>query len=121
MKLRYLLLIFFVAIGLFFVSLQLVKNHTPPHALRQGSCCQGKGQSMAVFSLSSSQKTQSRPSAPLDHLSPEEERKFPGAIIVESSKIAGLQSGEKTRLPLLKTHFKYPMIRTEEVINSKTQ
>ncbi|MBX9578579.1 MAG: hypothetical protein K2W97_08930 [Chthoniobacterales bacterium] len=65
--------------------------------------------------------TQLRPPAPLDHLSAEEEREFKGAIIVEASEIAGPRPGEKTRLRLLKTHFKYPMIRMEEIINDKTQ
>ncbi len=76
---------------------------------------------MAVLSLPPSHATQLRPPAPLDHLSAEEEREFPGAIIVEASEIAGPRPGEKTRLRLLKTHFKYPMIRTEEIIDDKTQ
>lgn len=76
---------------------------------------------MTVLSLPPSHKMELRPSAPLDHLSAEEEREFPGATIVESSEIEGPQPGQKTRRRLLKTHFKYPMIRTEEIIDDKTQ
>lgn len=76
---------------------------------------------MMVLSLPPLHARQLRPPAALDHLSEEEAREFPGAIIMESSEIEGPQPGQKTRARLLKTHFKYPMIRTEEIIDDKTQ
>lgn len=56
--------------------------------------------------------------APLDHLSEEEASSFPGAIVVEAKEIDGPEPGEKTRLRILKTECKYPMLRTEEVIDA---
>jgi hypothetical protein len=38
---------------------------------------------------------------------------------VESAQVDGPQPGEKTRLRILKTNFKYPLIRTEEVVDEK--
>ena len=51
--------------------------------------------------------------------SAEELREFPGAVIVEAREIEGPEPGQKTRLRILKTHFKYPNIRTEEIIDAK--
>ncbi|MCX6958599.1 MAG: S8 family peptidase [Verrucomicrobiae bacterium] len=56
--------------------------------------------------------------APLDHLSEQEEALFPGASVVEAKEIDGPEPGEKTRLRILKTECKYPMLRTEEVIDT---
>ncbi|MBM3856569.1 MAG: hypothetical protein FJ390_01235 [Verrucomicrobia bacterium] len=60
-----------------------------------------------------------RVSAPLDHLSEEEERSFPGGIVVEATEIEGPEADQKIRLRILKTHFKYPFIRTEELIDQQ--
>jgi subtilisin family serine protease len=57
--------------------------------------------------------------APLDHLSDQELQEFPGGRVVESAQIDGPEPGEKTRLRILKTNFKYPLIRTEEVVDEK--
>lgn len=57
--------------------------------------------------------------SPLNEPSAKELREFPGAIVTEASEIEGPEPGEKTRLRILKTHFKYPNIRTEEIINAK--
>ncbi len=38
---------------------------------------------------------------------------------MESAQVDGPQPGEKTRLRILKTNFKYPLIRTEEVVDEK--
>ena len=57
--------------------------------------------------------------APLDHLSDQELQEFPGGTVVESAQVDGPEPGEKTRLRILKTNFKYPLIRTEEVVDEK--
>jgi subtilisin family serine protease len=53
----------------------------------------------------------------LDVLSKEELQEFPGARVVEATEIEGPKTGEKTRIRILETHFKYPYIRTEETID----
>jgi hypothetical protein len=55
--------------------------------------------------------------APLDHLSKEEQRRFPGAVVVEATEIEGPEAGQIVRLRILKTDFKYHFIRTEEIIH----
>jgi hypothetical protein len=57
--------------------------------------------------------------APLDHLSEEEERYFPGAVVVEAAESEGPEADQKIRLRILKTNFKYPFIRTEELIDQQ--
>src|SRR3990167_3901193 len=56
--------------------------------------------------------------APLDHPSDEELHFFPGAHVVESQEIAGSKPHQNTRLRILQTDFKYPYIRTEEIIDT---
>lgn len=58
--------------------------------------------------------------APLDHLSDEEETMFPGGYVVDSMEVSGPEEGESTRLRILKTGFKYPYIRTEEVVDQNS-
>lgn len=55
--------------------------------------------------------------SPLDHPSEEELRFFPGATVVASAEVTGPNPGQTTRLRILKVHGKYPMLRTEEVID----
>ena len=57
--------------------------------------------------------------APLDRPSEEELREFPGASVVEAMEIEGPESDQKIRLRILKTNFKYPFIRTEEIIDQQ--
>lgn len=57
--------------------------------------------------------------SPLNQLSPEEHREFPGAVVAEAIEIDGPEPGQKTRLRILNTDFKYPNIRTEEIIDAK--
>lgn len=57
--------------------------------------------------------------SPLNEPSAEELCEFPGAIVVEASEKEGPEPGQKTRSRILKTHFKYPNIRTEEIIDAK--
>lgn len=107
-------------LGLFTGSLWFVRHHNSSHSSKQNFCCQKKEALAVLTHAVPCQKAQLRSPAPGDHLSEEEISEFPGAIIVESSEIEGPQPGQKMRLRLLKTHFKYPMIRTEEIIDSKT-
>ncbi|MEI6416686.1 MAG: S8 family peptidase [Verrucomicrobiota bacterium] len=57
--------------------------------------------------------------SPVNKPSAEELREFPGAIVAEASETEGPEPGQKTRLRILKTHFKYPNIRTEEIIDTQ--
>lgn len=57
--------------------------------------------------------------APLDSLSEAEQHFFPGAVVVEATEIAGPEPDQKIRLRILKTNFKYPFIRTEELIDEQ--
>ncbi len=57
--------------------------------------------------------------APLDSASEAEQHFFPGAIVVEATEIAGPESDQKIRIRILKTNFKYPFIRTEELIDQQ--
>lgn len=57
--------------------------------------------------------------APLDHPSEEELRHFPGAVVVEATELEAPEADQKIRLRILKTNFKYPFIRTEELIDQQ--
>jgi hypothetical protein len=71
--------------------------------------------------LSSTVSTEPRASArvpaPLDHPSEDELRHFPGAGVVEATEVEGPEADQKIRLRILKTNFKYPFVRTEELID----
>ncbi|NCY22748.1 hypothetical protein EBX31_12440 [bacterium] len=54
---------------------------------------------------------------PLDEISKEEEKRFPGAKVVSSAEVAGPGAGQVTRVRILETDFKYPYLRTEEVVD----
>lgn len=56
--------------------------------------------------------------SPLNEPSTQELREFPGATVVAASEIEGPEPGEKTHLRILNTHFKYPNIRTKEIIDA---
>ena len=55
--------------------------------------------------------------SPLDKASDEETRRFPGAKVLEATEVAGPDPGQVTRVRILETDFKYPHVRTEEVID----
>ena len=57
--------------------------------------------------------------SPLWSPSEEELREFPGAVVLEVSEQEGAEPGQNTHLRILKTHFKYPFIRTEELIDTE--
>jgi subtilisin family serine protease len=54
---------------------------------------------------------------PLNTISPEEKKRFPGAKVVSSAEVAGPGAGQVTRVRILETDFKYPFLRTEEVVD----
>ena len=54
---------------------------------------------------------------PLDEISKEEARRFPGAKVVHSTEVDGPGAGQVTRVRILETNFKYPYLRTEEVLD----
>ena len=54
---------------------------------------------------------------PLNEISKDEERRFPGAKVVSSAEMEGPGAGQVTRVRILETDFKYPYLRTEEVVD----
>jgi subtilisin family serine protease len=58
--------------------------------------------------------------SPLDQPSKDELRRYPGAKVRESAEVPGPQDGQATRVRILETGFKYPFVRTEEVLDSAT-
>ncbi len=57
--------------------------------------------------------------APLDHPSDQELKDFPGAMVVEAEEIEDPEvAGQKIRMRILKTNFKSPYVRTEEMIDA---
>ena len=58
--------------------------------------------------------------APLHAPSKEELQEFPGVRVVEAAEIDGPHRGQKTRVRILQTHFKYPYVRTEETIDKSS-
>lgn len=55
--------------------------------------------------------------SPLNRPSDEELRRFPGAKVLQSAEVSGPGPGQDTRVRILATDFKYPHIRTEEVVD----
>lgn len=58
--------------------------------------------------------------APMDRPSAEELERFPEAKLRESVEVPGPGDGQVTRVRILETDFKYPLIRTEEVVDPAT-
>lgn len=52
--------------------------------------------------------------------SEEELQHFPGATVVEADEVEGPEANQYTRVKILQTDFKSPMVRSEEVIDKKT-
>lgn len=55
-------------------------------------------------------------SSPLDRASEEELKRFPGAKVVAAGSVDGPGAGQTTQVRVLETDFKYPLVRTEEVV-----
>lgn len=72
--------------------------------------------------LSVSPVTRTVPVAPtpLDRPSEEELRRFPTAKVTLSAEVPGPGPGQNTRVRILATDFKYPNIRTEEIVDQAT-
>ena len=58
--------------------------------------------------------------SPMDRPSAEELKRFPDAQVRESVEVPGPEYGQVTRVRILETGFKYPMVRTEEVVDPAT-
>jgi subtilisin family serine protease len=65
-------------------------------------------------------KTKADYPSPLDQLSDEEIRHFPGASLIEAADIDDLASSCSVRVRILKTEFKYSYLRTEELFDKTT-
>jgi len=60
-----------------------------------------------------------RPS-PLDRASEDEAKRFPAAKVVAAGSVSGPGANQTTRVRILETDFKYPFVRTEEVVDQST-
>ena len=58
--------------------------------------------------------------SPKDRPSAEELKRCPDAKVRESVEVPGPEDGQVTRVRILETDFKYPLVRTEEVIDPST-
>lgn len=123
-------------VGVFIIALSLIAfwvmrsgAFSPHQSLNAAAAPKSFNPHLSVL-LGQQQKVSSNPApsmptahhrapAPLDHLTKEEERFFPGGSVVEATEIEGPESDQKIRLRILKTHFKYPFIRTEEFIDQQ--
>jgi len=65
-------------------------------------------------------KTVPDSASPMDRPSAEELKRFPGSTVKQSAEVAGPGPNQTTRVRLLKTDFKYPNLRTEEVVDITT-
>ncbi len=58
--------------------------------------------------------------SPMDRPSAEELKRFPGSTVIQSAVVAGPGPNQTTHIRLLETDFKYPNLRTEEVVDTVT-
>lgn len=65
-------------------------------------------------------KTVPDSASPMDRPSAEELKRFPGSTVKQSAQVSGPGPNQTTRVRLLETDFKYPNLRTEEVIDTAT-
>lgn len=65
-------------------------------------------------------RTTPRVPSPMDRPSAEELKRFPDAKVRESVEVPGPEDGQVTRVRILETDFKYPLVRTEEVVDPST-
>jgi subtilisin family serine protease len=65
-------------------------------------------------------KTVPDSASPMDRPSAEELKRFPGSTVKQSAEVAGPGPNQTTRVRLLETDFKYPNLRTEEVVDTTT-
>ena len=65
-------------------------------------------------------KTVPDSASPMDRPSAEELKRFPGSTVKQSAEVAGPGPNQTTHVRLLETDFKYPNLRTEEVLDTTT-
>ena len=80
---------------------------------------QARAKSNVAFSKANLDSLRLATPAPLDHPSEQELADFPGATVVESEEIDDPEvAGQKIRMRILKTNFKSPYVRTEEMVDT---
>lgn len=52
--------------------------------------------------------------------SEEELQEFPGATVVEATEVEGPEPNQTTQIKILQTDFKYPFVRSEDVVDNDT-
>ncbi len=65
-------------------------------------------------------KTVPDSASPMDRPSAEELKRFPGSTVKQSAQVSGPGPNQTTRVRILETDFKYPNLRTEEVVDTAT-
>lgn len=81
--------------------------------LRQNSTIQPVDDQASVGEVSQNDPTFTTPSE-------EELQCFPGASVVEAAEVEGPEANQSTHVKILKTDFKCPLVRSEEVIDKAT-
>lgn len=65
-------------------------------------------------------KTVPDSASPMDRPSEEELKRFPGSTVKQSAQVSGPGPNQTTYIRILETDFKYPNLRTEEVVDTAT-
>ena len=65
-------------------------------------------------------KTGPDSASPMDRPSAEELKRFPGSTVRQSAQVSGPGPNQTTHVRILETDFKYPNLRTEEVVDTAT-
>ena len=65
-------------------------------------------------------KTVPDSASPMDRPSAEELKRFPGSTVKQSAQVSGPGPNQTTYVRILETDFKYPNLRTEEVVDTAT-
>jgi subtilisin family serine protease len=114
------LLTFLVLVGVIFCFQQQTAKtlQISPSIILQH---QNKRPSLFSLQLSTSQQpSQQKYPSPLDQLSKEESQHFQGGYVMEALDVEEENSSYSVRIRILKTNFKYPYLRTEELFDRDT-
>ena len=79
-----------------------------------------KGNAPASAVATGPVKTIPDAASPMDRPSAEELKRFPGSMVKQSAEVSGPGPNQTTRVRILETDFKYPNLRTEEVVDTAT-
>ena len=117
----------FFSAGFIYSSLPggTLKPSTPPTAKAPAAMPEEEkigvpaAESQSQLTQEVNRSTPTTPS-PMDRPSADELKRFPGAKLKEAVEVPGPGDDQVTRIRILDTNFKYPFIRTEEIVNPAT-